>query len=51
MLQPLAGLTQLETLHLDGNQVDITPLAGLTQLEYLNLYFNEIRDVTYRWQV
>ena len=35
---PLAEMTNLKELQLDGNQItDLTPLAGLTQLEILHL--------------
>ena len=35
---PLAEMTNLKELQLDGNQItDLIPLAGLTQLEILHL--------------
>lgn len=45
-ISPLAGLTNLVTLHLHGNQInDITPLAGLTNLRGLNLMGNDITGI------
>ena len=47
-ITPLAGLTQLTKLCLQGNKIkDIKPLAGLTQLTDLKLHNNSlIRDIT-----
>ncbi|MEE9724823.1 leucine-rich repeat domain-containing protein, partial [Listeria seeligeri] len=49
-LEPLAGLTNLETLNLgafEGNSVvDISPLANLTNLKALDLDGNNIVDVS-----
>ncbi|MBM5596001.1 LPXTG cell wall anchor domain-containing protein [Listeria seeligeri] len=49
-LEPLAGLTNLETLNLgafEGNSVvDISPLANLTNLKALDLAGNNIVDVS-----
>ncbi|MBC1737907.1 LapB repeat-containing protein [Listeria seeligeri] len=49
-LEPLAGLTNLETLNLgafEGNSVvDISPLANLTNLKALDLEGNNIVDVS-----
>ena len=46
-LSPLAGLTQLTRLHLDGNQIrDISPLARLTNLVILGLWDNAISDIS-----
>ena len=44
---PLAGLTDLLVLNLDGNQIsDISPLVGLTSLQILALMGNQISDVS-----
>ncbi len=46
---PLAGLTNLKKLELQGwrNPItDLTPLAGLTNLERLGLAVNKITDLT-----
>ena len=46
-LSPLAGLTVLTRLHLDGNNItDISPLAGLTNLVVLGLWDNLISDIS-----
>jgi internalin A len=46
-LAPLAGLTALQRLDLDGTQVsDVSPLAGLAALQHLNLDGTQIRDVS-----
>lgn len=46
-ITPLAGLTQLEFLDLQSNDVsDITPLSGLTKLRNLNLMTNPITDIS-----
>ena len=46
-VSPLANLTQLEDLRLDGNPIsDISPLADLTQLTYLNLKATSISDIS-----
>ena len=46
-LSPLAGLTALQTLVLNGTQVsDVTPLAGLTALQTLRLEGTQVSDVT-----
>ena len=46
-LSPLAGLTNLTRLHLDGNDIsDISPLADLTNLVVLGLWNNSISDIT-----
>jgi Leucine-rich repeat (LRR) protein len=43
---PLAGLTALQHLYLDGTQVsDVTPLAGLTALQHLSLFDTQVSDV------
>jgi len=43
---PLAGLTNLSVLYLDGNQItDTTPLVGLTSLRGLNLAYNQVTDL------
>ena len=43
----LAGLTLLQKVHLDSNQiVDIDALAGLTVLNTLRLSYNQITDIT-----
>ena len=46
-LSPLAELTRLTRLHLDGNNIsDISPLAGLTNLVILGLWNNAISDIS-----
>ena len=46
-LSPLAGLTKLTWLDLDGNAItDISALAGLTNLEVLGLWSNSITDIS-----
>jgi internalin A len=46
-LSPLAGLTDLIILSLEGNLIsDISPLSGLTELRVLDLNFNQISDVS-----
>ena len=46
-LSPLAELTHLTRLHLDGNNIaDISPLAGLTNLVILGLWNNSISDIS-----
>ena len=46
-LSPLATLTRLGNLYLDGNPIsDITPLANLTQLTDLRLSFTNVSDIT-----
>ena len=45
-LAPLAGLTNLTELFLDGNQIsDLDPLAALTNLIDLRLFNNQISDL------
>jgi Leucine-rich repeat (LRR) protein len=45
-LHPLAGLTALQSLDLDGTQVsDVAPLAGLTALQTLDLRDTQVSDV------
>ena len=42
-ITPLANLTNLEELHLNGNKIsDLTPLANLTKLTTLSVYNNQI---------
>jgi len=44
-LAPLAGMTELEFLNLNGNWIiDLAPLAGLTKLTVLGLTDNRITD-------
>ena len=44
---PLANLTELTSLRLDGNQIsDISPLANLTKLIGLELEDNQVRDIS-----
>jgi len=44
-LTPLAGMTELEFLNLNGNWIiDLAPLAGLTKLKVLGLTDNRITD-------
>ena len=46
-ISPLAGLTNLEVLRLQDNQIsDITPLAQLTNLTELRLDSNQIDDIS-----
>ena len=46
-LSPLAGLTHLTYLSLDGNNIsEVSPLAGLTQLTRLGLGYNDISDIS-----
>jgi Leucine-rich repeat (LRR) protein len=46
-LAPLAGLTFLTWLDLDGNNItDLAPLAGLTSMSVLFLGGNQIDDLT-----
>ncbi len=46
-ISPLASLTNLTELFLDGNQIsDISPLANLTNLTKLDLDYNQISDVS-----
>ena len=46
-LSPLAGLTQLTGLHLQGNNIsDISAVANLTNLTWLNLWGNSISDIS-----
>ena len=46
-LSPLAGLTQLTYLSLDGNNIsDVSPLTALTQLTRLGLGYNHISDLS-----
>ena len=46
-LSPLAELTHLTRLHLDGNNIsDISPLSGLTNLVILGLWNNSISDIS-----
>ena len=46
-ISPLAGLTQLGSLYLDGNSItDLSLLAGLTQLIELVLEGNSIADIS-----
>jgi len=41
----LAGLTNLQALALDGNQIrDLSPLKGLTNLKYLDLTNNPVGE-------
>ena len=43
----MAHLTRLDSLQLDGNQIDdLTPLAALTQLTSLRRWKNQITDLT-----
>ena len=45
-VQPLASLTNLQSLSLWGNEIaDVQPLASLTNLRKLSLWGNEIADV------
>ena len=45
-LSPIAGITNLTDLHLEGNEItDLSPLAGLTRLTELSLPNNQISDV------
>ena len=45
---PLAGLSNLKSLDLDGNQIMNLPsvLTGLSSIEMLDLRDNDVRDVT-----
>jgi len=45
---PLAGLANLEELHLNGTNLlsDISPLSGLTNLRGLTLWRNQISDIS-----
>jgi len=46
-ISPLASLTNLETVTLDGNQIsDISPLASLTSLTRLYFDENQINDIS-----
>ena len=46
-VSPLAGLTQLTSLNLNGTDIwDVSPLAGLTQLKVLSLFATDIWDVS-----
>ena len=46
-ISPIAELTNLTELNLNGNQInDISPLAGLTKLEKLYLIGNQINDIS-----
>jgi Leucine-rich repeat (LRR) protein len=46
-VKPLAALTALQYLHLDGNQIgDVGPLAALTNIQALDLRNNRITDVS-----
>ena len=46
-LSPLAGLTQLTSLHLPNNSIsDISAVAGLTNLTWLNLWGNSVSDIS-----
>ena len=46
-LTPLAGLTNLTSLNLDGSGIhDLSPLANLKELESLHLWNNKITDLT-----
>lgn len=46
-ISPLANLTTLTYLNIDGNKVsDLSPLAKLTNLTYLNALYNPIEDVS-----
>ena len=46
-VSPLARLTSLESLVLDGAQVsDVTALSGLTSLNELSLAYTQVSDVT-----
>ena len=45
-MAPLAGLTNLQSLDLNGTQVsDVAPLAGLTNLQSLDLRGTQVSDV------
>ena len=46
-LSPLAGLTQLTSLHLPNNSIsDISAVAGLTNLTWLNLWDNSVSNIS-----
>ena len=46
-LAPLAKLTKLASLDLDGNEItDVGPLASVTRLSTLGLSRNQITDIT-----
>ena len=46
-LSPLAGLTQLTSLHLPNNSIsDISAVAGLTNLTWLNLWGNSVSNIS-----
>ena len=46
-ISPLAGLTDLTRLAIDGNSIsDLTPIVGLTFLTWLDLEHNSITDIS-----
>jgi len=46
-LSPLAGLTNLDHLFIEGSYInDITPLAGLTNLTWLTILGTQVTDIT-----
>ena len=46
-LEPLQGLTALQTLHLDGNQIsDLKPVSGLKALQVLSIKHNRVSDLS-----
>lgn len=43
---PLANLTKLRTLHMQGNEITVlSPLSKLTNIRELFLYYNKIKDI------